>query len=88
MSIVLYHHPFSRAATVLWMLEEVGVEYELRFVDMMKGAQKQPEFLALNEMGKLPVRSPDGDMVVSEGGCHWSLPRRSLCRRQAGACAR
>jgi glutathione S-transferase len=65
MSIVLYHHPFSRAATVVWMLEEVGVEHELRFVDIMKGAHKQPEFLALNPMGKLPALT-DGDTVVTE----------------------
>ena len=65
MSIVLYHHPFSRAATVLWMLEEVGVEHELRFVDILKGGQKAPEILALNPMGKLPLLT-DGDMVVTE----------------------
>lgn len=65
MSIVLYHHPFSRAATVVWMLEEVAVPYELSFVDLMKGAHKQPGLLALNPMGKLPVLV-DGDAVVTE----------------------
>lgn len=65
MSIVLYHHPFSRAAGTVWALEEVGVEYELRFVDMMKGQHKQPEMLALNPMGKLPILA-DGDVVVTE----------------------
>jgi glutathione S-transferase len=65
MSIVLYHHPFSRAATVVWMLEEIGAPYELRFVDIMKGAHKAPEMLALNPMGKLPVLT-DGDAVVTE----------------------
>ncbi len=65
MSIVLYHHPFSRASSVVWMLEEVGVEHELRFVDIMKGAQKEPEILALNPMGKLPVLT-DGETVVTE----------------------
>ncbi|MBX3130830.1 MAG: glutathione S-transferase family protein [Polyangiaceae bacterium] len=65
MSIVLYHHPFSRAASVLWMLEEVGVEHELRFVDIMAGEQKEPELVALNPMGKLPILV-DGDVVVTE----------------------
>jgi len=65
MSIVLYHHPFSRAANVIWMLEEVGVPYELRFVDLMTGKHKAPEIVALNPMGKLPILT-DGDAVVSE----------------------
>jgi glutathione S-transferase len=65
MSIVLYHHPFSRAAGVVWMLEEVGVPYELRFVDIMKGAHKAAELVTLNPMGKLPILV-DGYAVVTE----------------------
>lgn len=65
MSIVLYHHPFSRAANIVWMLEEVGVPYELRFVDLMTGKHKLPEILALNPMGKLPILT-DGSAVVTE----------------------
>jgi glutathione S-transferase len=65
MSIVLYHHPFTRAANVVWMLEEVGAPYEVRHVDIMKGGHKTPEMLALNPMGKLPVLT-DGDAVVTE----------------------
>lgn len=66
MSIVLYHHPFSRAATVIWMLEEVGVPHEVRWVDIMAGAHKAPEMMAMNPMGKLPVLT-DGDTVITEG---------------------
>lgn len=65
MTITLYHHPYSRATTVLWMLEEVGVPYELRFVDLQKGEQKSPEILALNPMGKLPILV-DGEALVTE----------------------
>jgi len=65
MSITLYHHPYTRAAGTLWMLEEVGVDYELRYVDIMAGEQKTPAILALNPMGKLPVLV-DGDQVVTE----------------------
>jgi glutathione S-transferase len=66
MAITLYHHPFSRAAGTVWTLEEVGVPYELRYVDIMKGEQKSKEIVALNPMGKLPVLT-DGDAVVTEG---------------------
>lgn len=65
MSIVLFHHPYSRAANVVWMLEEVGVPYELRYVDIMAGEQKSPAFVAKNPMGKLPMLT-DGDLVVTE----------------------
>ena len=65
MPVTLYHHPFTRAANVVWMLEEVGVPYELRFVDLNQGEHKSPEILALNPMGKLPILV-DGDTVVTE----------------------
>lgn len=66
MAIVLYHHPFSRAAGVVWALEEVGVPYELAFVDILKGEQKAETFVRMNPMGKLPTLK-DGDVVVTEG---------------------
>ena len=65
MSIVLHHHPWSRAANVVWMLEEVGVPYELRWVDIMAGKQKSPDVMSINPMGKLPTLV-DGDTVVTE----------------------
>lgn len=65
MSIILYHHPYSRASTTVWMLEEVGVPYELRWVDLLAGEQRTPEFLKLNPMGKLPVLV-DGEAMVTE----------------------
>lgn len=61
----LYHHPWSRAATCVWMLEEVDQPYELVFVDLKAGAQKSAEHTALNRMGKVPVLE-DGEAVVSE----------------------
>lgn len=65
MAIVLHHHPFSRASNVVWMFEEIGCDYELRFVDLRAGEQKAPAFLAKNPMGKLPVIEDDG-VVVTE----------------------
>lgn len=65
MALTLHYHPYSRAAGTIWALEEAGVPYELKVVDIMKGAQKQSEFLAINPMGKLPTLV-DGDVVVTE----------------------
>jgi glutathione S-transferase len=47
------------------MLEEIGIPYELHYVDIAAGEQKKPDILALNPMGKLPVLK-DGDTVVTE----------------------
>lgn len=63
--LTLYYHPFSRAAGVLWPLEEVGEPYELKYIDLAKGEQKAPELVALNPMGKIPVLV-DGDAVITE----------------------
>lgn len=64
MATTLYYHPWSRAANVVWMLEEVERPYELRLVDIMKGAQKQPDVLAINPMGKLPILDDEGTVVT------------------------
>lgn len=61
----LYHHPFTRAANVVWMLEEAGLPYQLEYVDIRAGAQKDEAFLALNPMGKLPTLV-DGEVVLTE----------------------
>jgi len=63
--IIVHHHPFSRAANVVWMLEEIGIDYELRFIDLLASAHKAPDMIALNPVGKLPILQ-DGDLVVTE----------------------
>ncbi|MBE7369253.1 glutathione S-transferase family protein [Ramlibacter pallidus] len=65
MALTLHYHPYSRAAGTLWALEEAGVPYELQVVDLLKGAQKHPDYLAINPMGKMPTLVDDG-VVVTE----------------------
>jgi glutathione S-transferase len=65
MSIILHHHSHSRAANVVWMLEELGLEYTIQHVDLRGGGQRTSEYLAVNPMGKVPV-VVDGDVVVTE----------------------
>lgn len=63
--ITLYHSPASRAFTAYWMLEELGVRFAVKTVDIRKGEQKQPAYLKLNPAGKVPTLT-DGEVVVSE----------------------
>jgi glutathione S-transferase len=64
-NLVLYHHPFTRAANVVWMLEEVGVPYTLEHVDLSQGEHTSSEFRQKNPMTKLPTLV-DGDVTVTE----------------------
>jgi glutathione S-transferase len=64
-AITLYHSPASRAFTAYWMLEELGVPFSVKTVDIRKGEQKKPEYLKLNPAGKVPTLT-DGPVVVSE----------------------
>ena len=60
----LYGHPFSNAARRVQMLcEECGIPYTYQMVDLTKGEQYQPEYLAMNPNGKVPVIDDDGVVV-------------------------
>jgi len=61
----LYHATPSRSSVAMWMLEEIGEPYTLELLDLKRGDQRKPEYLALNPMGKVPTLV-DGDVVVSE----------------------
>jgi glutathione S-transferase len=47
-------------------LEETGVPYKLKLVDMDKGEHKTPEYLKLNPNGKVPALALDGGGVMFE----------------------
>ena len=62
----LYHHPFSSNARKAIMAQKLlGIPAELVFVDLAKGEQNRPEFLAKNPNHAVPVLE-DGDFVLSE----------------------
>ena len=51
-------------------LEEMGLKYTAHGVNLMKGEQKTPEFLAMNPNGRIPVivdREKDGHVVFESG---------------------
>jgi glutathione S-transferase len=63
--IVLFHSPNTRSSGTLVLLEELGAPYELRVLNMKAGEQRQPAFLAINPMGKVPAIL-HGDVLVTE----------------------
>ncbi|MGL5733220.1 MAG: glutathione S-transferase N-terminal domain-containing protein, partial [Beijerinckiaceae bacterium] len=52
--LTLYTNPLSRGRIARWMLEEVGVPYEVRVLEYGT-TMKAPEYLAINPMGKVPA---------------------------------
>ena len=63
--LTLFHSPGSRSQTAVWMLEEIGIPYTPVIVDIRTGAQKAPDYLAVNPMGKVPALK-DGETIVTE----------------------
>jgi glutathione S-transferase len=64
--IRLFRHPVSgHSHRVELYLSLLGLPFELVHVDVMKGAHKQPEFLARNVFGQVPVIE-DGDVTVAD----------------------
>jgi glutathione S-transferase len=63
--LTLYHAAPSRSSIVHWILEELGQPYELQMVSFKKGENRQPEFLAVNPMGKVPTLK-HGDTIITE----------------------
>ena len=61
--LVFYSNPMSRGRIIRWMLEEVGQPYETRILDW--ATIKDPAYLAVNPMGKVPA-VVHGDTVVTE----------------------
>lgn len=65
--IILHHAAPSRSSTVLFMLEELGVPYELKVLDLQKEEQHRPEYLAINPMGKVPAVEHNGAVITEVG---------------------
>lgn len=67
MKLTLYYLAGSRSQRVRWMLEELGLDYELHNVDLFKGQGNTAEFLSLNPSGQLPVLKIDDDVMLESG---------------------
>ena len=66
--IVVHHLENSRSQRILWLLEELGVDYEIkRYGRDKKTSLAPPELKDIHPLGKAPV-IVDGDATVAESG--------------------
>lgn len=71
MEIELFHTPKTRSHRPRWLLEELGVEYRLRPVDLF-GGEKNP----LHPLGSVPAITLDGTVMIESCAiCHWLADR-------------
>jgi glutathione S-transferase len=62
--ITLYHAPRTRSVRILWLLEELGLPYELKKVEFVRPSKT---FSQRTPLGKLPVIE-DGEVTICESG--------------------
>ena len=66
MGIKLYYLAPSYPCRIVAMtLKALNLEYEIKEVNLLKGEQRNPEYLAINPRGKVPCLQ-DGDFTISE----------------------
>ncbi len=68
MGIVVHHLNNSRSQRVLWLLEELGVEYEIVFYHRDPVTNlAPPELKAISPLGKSPLVEIDGRVIEESG---------------------
>lgn len=66
--LTIHHLENSRSQRILWLLEELGVDYEMqRYSRDQKTSLAPPELIAIHPLGKAPIIT-DGDTTVAESG--------------------
>jgi len=61
----LYFAPQSRAVRTVWLMEEMGLEYDLHHFKLGAKEMRSEPYLSVNPMGRVPVLE-DGDVTISE----------------------
>ncbi|WP_062210428.1 glutathione S-transferase family protein [Aureimonas sp. AU12] len=65
--ITIHHLNNSRSQRVLWLLEELGVPYEVKRYERQTSMQAPPALKAVHPLGKSPILT-EGDLTIAETG--------------------
>lgn len=63
----LFFAPNSRAVRIAWLLEELGLDYELERFTLGDRAMREPDYRAKHPLGRVPTLE-DGDVRLFESG--------------------
>jgi glutathione S-transferase len=64
--LIFYHSPQTRSSGVRILLEELGAPHRLQILNMKIGEQRNPEYMAINPMGKVPAICHNGTLVTEQ----------------------
>lgn len=68
MSLILHHLGQSRSERLIWLLEELNVDYELkRYARDAQSRLAPPELAAIHPLGKAPIIEYDGRVMAESG---------------------
>lgn len=65
--ITVHHLRIGRPLFTLWLIEELGVEYELKIYDRNEMGRAPPELKEVHPLGKSPVIVDDGHVIAESG---------------------
>ncbi|TCO72509.1 glutathione S-transferase family protein [Rhodovulum euryhalinum] len=65
--IRLHHCPQARSFRTLWLLHEMGLEFEIRSYSFFDKSLRHPDYLALSPAGRVPALEIDGRVLFESG---------------------
>lgn len=71
--ITLFYSPQTRATGARVLLEELKAPYDLHVLNMKTGDQRQPAYLAINPLGKVPAVRVNDTLVTEQGAIYLYL---------------
>jgi len=61
--MIVYGYPETRSVRIVWLLEELGLEYEYQAIDLIRGEARREPYLSINPQGKVPALKTDQGII-------------------------
>ncbi len=79
--IIVHHLNNSKSQRILWLLEELGLDYEIKAYKRLPSGLAPPEMQNIHPLGKAPIVEIDGVVMAESGGVvQYVLERHSSGR--------